>query len=57
MLLAAETAAQLSNREIAARLGVSVRTVEGHIYHACLSLGLLNTAALSALFISTGNGL
>ena len=37
-------------REIAARLGVSVRTVEGHIYHACVKLGLPNRAALAALF-------
>jgi DNA-binding CsgD family transcriptional regulator len=46
----AAMAAQLSNREIAQRLGISVRTVEGHIYHACAKLGLADRAALSALF-------
>ncbi|HET9258323.1 MAG TPA: sigma factor-like helix-turn-helix DNA-binding protein [Pseudonocardiaceae bacterium] len=46
----ATLAAQLSNREIAARLGISVRTVEGHVYHACVKLGLPDRGALSALF-------
>ncbi|MGE3285346.1 MAG: LuxR C-terminal-related transcriptional regulator [Pseudonocardia sp.] len=41
-------AARLSNTEIAARLGVSVRTVEGHVYHACVRLGLANRAELAA---------
>ena len=31
-------AAGLSNREIADRLTVSVRTVEGHLYRACIKL-------------------
>jgi DNA-binding NarL/FixJ family response regulator len=28
----------LTNREIAERLTVSVRTVEGHVYRACIKL-------------------
>lgn len=36
--IAALVAAGLSNREIADRLVVSVRTVEGHIYRACIKL-------------------
>lgn len=51
--VAALAASQLSNREIAKRLGVSIRTVEGHIYHACVKLGLPDRAALSALFASS----
>ncbi|HTF52176.1 MAG TPA: LuxR C-terminal-related transcriptional regulator [Pseudonocardia sp.] len=39
----------LSNREIAARLHVSVRTVEGHVYRACTRLGLPDRVALAAL--------
>ncbi|MBA2324868.1 MAG: helix-turn-helix transcriptional regulator, partial [Pseudonocardiales bacterium] len=46
---AAMVASGLSNREISERLGVSVRTVEGHIYHACVKLGVSNRAALAAL--------
>jgi DNA-binding NarL/FixJ family response regulator len=30
----------LSNREIAEQLVVSVRTVEGHIFHACRKVGI-----------------
>jgi DNA-binding CsgD family transcriptional regulator len=36
--IAVLVAAGLSNREIAERLTVSVRTVEGHIYRACIKL-------------------
>ncbi|MFF0492653.1 LuxR C-terminal-related transcriptional regulator [Nocardia sp. NPDC004068] len=36
--ITAHVARGLSNREIAERLGVSVRTVEGHIYRACTKL-------------------
>lgn len=43
----ATLAATLSNREIAERLGVSVRTVEGHVYHACVQLGLTDRIALA----------
>lgn len=38
-----------SNREIADVLGVSVRTVEGHIYRACVKLDLPGRAELAAL--------
>lgn len=44
----AALAARMSNHEIAARLGVSVRTVEGHVYHSCVRLGLANRAELAA---------
>ncbi|MGW2559137.1 LuxR C-terminal-related transcriptional regulator [Streptomyces sp. NPDC001514] len=39
----------LSNREIADRLGVSVRTVEGHLYRAYAKLGTTQRTELSAL--------
>ena len=42
-------AAGLTNREIADRLVVSVRTVEGHIYRACTKLDVGDRAALGAL--------
>ncbi|MFH5227375.1 LuxR C-terminal-related transcriptional regulator [Antrihabitans spumae] len=38
----------LSNRDIADRLVVSVRTVEGHIYRACTKLEVVDRAALAA---------
>lgn len=47
--VAGMVAAQLSNREIADRLGVSIRTVEGHIYQACVKLGVPNRTSLAAL--------
>lgn len=43
----ATLATRFTNREIAEQLGVSVRTVEGHVYHACTRLGLPNRAALA----------
>jgi DNA-binding CsgD family transcriptional regulator len=39
----------LSNRDIAERLGVSVRTVEGHLYRACIKLGTSDRSAFAAL--------
>ncbi|WP_137874250.1 LuxR family transcriptional regulator [Rhodococcus sp. Q] len=39
----------LSNQQIADRLGMSVRTVEGHIYRAGIRLGLTNRAEFAAL--------
>jgi DNA-binding CsgD family transcriptional regulator len=39
----------LSNRQIAQRLVVSVRTVEGHLYRACAKLGASDRAELAAL--------
>lgn len=42
-------AAGLSNREIADRLCLSVRTVEGHVYHACQRVGAQSRADLTAI--------
>ena len=39
----------LSNRQIADRLTVSVRTVEGHLYRACAKLGVSDRSELAAL--------
>jgi DNA-binding CsgD family transcriptional regulator len=39
----------LANQQIAARLGVSVRTVEGHLYRAGTKLGTTNRADFAAL--------
>jgi DNA-binding NarL/FixJ family response regulator len=40
---------RLSNREIAQRLVVSVRTVENHLYRACTKLGTTDRTQLAAL--------
>jgi DNA-binding NarL/FixJ family response regulator len=48
--IAALAAAGRSNREIAARLSLSVRTIEGHIYRACGKLGVADRAALGEFF-------
>jgi len=42
-------ASGLANRQIADRLVVSVRTVEGHLYRACAKLGATDRAQLAAL--------
>ena len=42
-------AAGLSNRQIADRLVVSVRTVEGHLYRMCLKLDISDREELAAL--------
>jgi DNA-binding CsgD family transcriptional regulator/DNA replicative helicase MCM subunit Mcm2 (Cdc46/Mcm family) len=42
-------AAGLSNREIADRLTVSVRTVEGHLYRACIKLDISDREDLAGL--------
>jgi DNA-binding CsgD family transcriptional regulator len=39
----------LTNREIADRLVVSTRTVEGHIYRACIKLDVSERDDLAAL--------
>jgi DNA-binding CsgD family transcriptional regulator len=48
--IAALAAAGRSNREIAARMTLSVRTVEGHVYRACGKLGVTDRAALDQFF-------
>ena len=47
--IAALVAAGLSNREIAERLTVSVRTVEGHIYRACIKLDVADRDELAKI--------
>lgn len=42
-------AAGLTNRQIADRLTVSVRTVEGHLYRACIKLDVTDRESLAAL--------
>jgi DNA-binding NarL/FixJ family response regulator len=42
-------ASGLSNRQIAERLVVSIRTVENHVYRACAKLGITDRAELAAL--------
>ena len=42
-------AAGLSNREIAQRLTMSVRTVESHVYHACFKLRAANRDELAKI--------
>ena len=37
----------MTNKAIAARWSVSVRTVEGHVYKACMKLGLPDRSALA----------
>ena len=45
----------LSNRDISDRLVVSTRTVEGHIYRACIKLDVSDREGL-ALVIRQGRG-
>ncbi|WP_203337688.1 helix-turn-helix transcriptional regulator [Nocardioides limicola] len=45
--IAALAARGLTNKDIAERLTVSVRTVEGHLYRACLKLDLSTRTALA----------
>jgi ATP/maltotriose-dependent transcriptional regulator MalT len=47
-------AAGSQNREIAERLSVSVRTVEGHVYRACLKLGVSDRDGLTAIIREGG---
>lgn len=47
--IAALIAEGLSNREIADKLTVSVRTVEGHIYRACVKLDISDRDELAAI--------
>lgn len=45
--IAALVALGLSNKQIADRMSVSVRTVEGHIYRSCIKLDVVGRAELS----------
>ena len=47
--------AGLSNREIAERLVMSVRTVEGHVYRACQRVGAKSREELASI-LSAGRG-
>ncbi|MDY6808487.1 MAG: LuxR C-terminal-related transcriptional regulator [Actinomycetota bacterium] len=49
-------AAGLSNKEIAHRLTVSVRTVEGHIYRACTKLDVADRSEIAALLLKANSG-
>ncbi|WP_039817929.1 helix-turn-helix transcriptional regulator [Nocardia otitidiscaviarum] len=49
-------AAGLSNRQIADRLTVSVRTVEGHLYRACIKLDVTDREALAELMLGSSPG-
>ncbi|MEE3851490.1 LuxR C-terminal-related transcriptional regulator [Gordonia sp. LSe1-13] len=48
-------AAGLSNKEIAQRLTVSVRTVEGHIYRACTKLDVADRSEIAALLLKANS--
>lgn len=48
--IVAMAAAGRTNREIAGRLGVSVRTVEGHLYRASAKLGVPGRTGLTRLW-------
>ena len=50
--IATLVAAGLTNREIADRLVVSVRTVEGHIYRACMKFDITDRADLGNLVVA-----
>ncbi|HVW43471.1 MAG TPA: helix-turn-helix transcriptional regulator, partial [Amycolatopsis sp.] len=50
--IATLVAAGWSNRDIAVRLTVSVRTVEGHVYRACTKLGTADRAGLAEAITS-----
>jgi DNA-binding NarL/FixJ family response regulator len=50
-------AAGFSNRDIADRLVISVRTIEGHVYRACAKLGVADRGGLAVLLRgTTGQG-
>jgi DNA-binding NarL/FixJ family response regulator len=43
----------MTNKAIAERLSVSVRTVEGHVYKACMKIGVPDRAALATTVAGT----
>jgi DNA-binding CsgD family transcriptional regulator len=49
-------AAGLTNRDIADRLTVSIRTVEGHLYRACIKLDISDREEMAALIRNSGLG-
>lgn len=49
--------AGLPNRDIAERLVMSVRTVEGHVYRACQRVGASSRADLAAILRSGASDL
>ena len=44
----------LSNRDVAAAVSLSIRTVEGYIYSACNKVGVTGRAELAGLMRSVG---
>ena len=54
--IAALISAGLTNRQIAERLSVSVRTVEGHIYRGCTKLDASDREEFAAIVRRTGRG-
>jgi Bacterial regulatory proteins, luxR family len=46
----------LSNRVIALRMGVSVRTIEGHLNHVFVKLGIESRTELVRLVLTGGLG-
>jgi DNA-binding NarL/FixJ family response regulator len=55
--VAVMVAAGLTNKAIAERLSISIRTVEGHIYHACTKLDVPDRTMLAhAVAAATSGG-
>lgn len=50
-LVATLAARRLSNREIADRLVVSLRTVDSHLHHSYMKLGIQDRDALAAILL------
>ena len=49
-------AAGLTNKAIAERLSISIRTVEGHIYHACTKLDVPDRTMLAHAVAAATSG-
>ena len=54
--IAAMVSAGLSNREIADRLSISVRTVDGHLYRIFAKLDIQSRDQLARLVMPSGSG-